>query len=122
MKALVVVAVVGLLVACEPDVDRGGSPVTSETFAPPHPEGWDVSDARVWTRDDLAYWIVSYDGSWTGSGEPEREKCVFRVKNSEGVVVRQTGEILEEGDDIEAETIYPDEIPGRPTSVTVDCG
>ncbi len=76
---------------------------------------------RVWTRDDLAYWVVSYDARWVGDGPVAPEKCVFQVRNQEGLVVRQTGEQIREGDDVEVETIYPDEVPGQPRSVTVDC-
>jgi hypothetical protein len=122
-----VIAVMSLLVACStPSAGPpSGSPAqtrTSEgTPAVSLTPGWNVSDGKVTTRDDLAYWIVSYDAAWTGEGDPPEEKCVFKVRNQEGVVVRQTGEVLEEGNDVEAETIYPDEVPGRPQTVSIDC-
>ena len=80
-----------------------------------------MSDAKVTTRDDLAFWIVSYDAQWAGEGSPEEQRCVFKTRNQEGIVVRQTGEILVEGDDVEADTIYPDEVPGQPRTVSVEC-
>ena len=113
---------VSAMSACGDDGEPGGEPFTQVSLGDPrHPDQWEVTDAKVTTRDDIAYWIVSYDARWVGDGEPEDEKCIFQVKNQEGVVVRQTGEVIEAGDDIEAEIIYPDEVPGQPKTVSVDC-
>ena len=124
MRLLAAIVAVAFVAGCSPEAgksDTRDTPVTTSTSAAPQAEGWEVSDERVWTRDDLAFWIVSYDARWLESGPPQPQKCVFKVKNQEGTVVRQTGETLEEGDDVEAETIYPDEVPGQPTTVSVDC-
>ena len=129
-------AVIGmaLVVACsgpssEPSSDRSSPPPPIETSSPAthapteaaSTPGWNVSDAKVTTREQLAYWIVSYDAEWTGEGPPGEERCVFKVRNQEDIVVWQTGETLMEGDDVEAEIIYPDEVPGQPRTVTIDC-
>jgi len=111
-----------LLVACEPDVNQDESPITTASLGGPrHANEWEVTDAKVWTRDDFAYWIVSYDARWIGTGRPERETCLFQTKDEQGVVIRQTEEAIEEGDDLQADAIYPDEVPGQPESVSVDC-
>ena len=116
-----VFSVIVAMVACEPEVVPGApNGTTAETFSVPESD-WEIADVRVWTRDDLAYWVVSYDARWLGEGPQERQKCVFRTKNQEGVVVRQSGEAIEEGDDVVAETIYADEVPGQPTSVSIEC-
>ena len=121
MRYLAVLVSFVFLMGCGSEADKSEAPATTSTSASPGPEEWEVSDERVWTRDDLAYWIVSYDARWRGVGPPQAQKCVFKVRNQEGIVVRQSGETLEEGDDVEAETIYPDEVPGQPTTVSVDC-
>ncbi len=121
MRWLAAALAVLALIACEPEVAPDGAVVTQETLGPPHPEQWEVTDAKVITRDDLAYWIVSYDARWVGDGRAEREKCVFQTKDGQGIVIRQTGEIIEHGDDVEADRIYPDEVPGQPETVSVDC-
>ena len=118
-----------ILVACSTPDDETPAARPSETRAPgatatPSASltpGWNVSDAKVTTRDDLAYWIVSYDAEWSGTGPPEEQKCVFKVRNQEGIVVVQTGEMLAEGDDVEAETIYPGDVPGQPQTVSIEC-
>lgn len=126
-RSMAVMAV--LLVACSAPSDEPPSARPTQTRAPeatdtPSPSltpGWNVSDGKVTTRDDLAYWIVSYDAEWSGTGPPEEQKCVFKVRNQEGIVVVQTGEILAEGDDVEAETIYPGDVPGQPQTVAIEC-
>lgn len=121
MRWAVGVLVLLTLAACQPEADPGTA--SGQTVTPTPAPGWlwAISDLRVSTRDDLAYWVVTYDATWNGEGEPPEERCVFKVRNQEDIVVRQTGEVLEEGDDVEAETIYPDEVPGQPTTVSVDC-
>ena len=97
---------------------------TSPTSTPAD-DAYAISDARVTKvegTEGFIQWVVTFDASWEGSGDPEESLCTWRTYDSSGTEnFRAAAPIEGPGDDIVIGEVYPDEIAGVPVEAKVTC-
>ena len=98
---------------------------TASTASTPADDAYAISDARVTKvegTEGFIQWVVTFDASWEGSGDPEESLCTWRTYDSSGTEnFRAAAPIQGPGDDIVIGEVYPDEIAGVPVEAKVTC-
>ena len=132
----VVVAASTILSGCGGDDNNGPRPLASSASADQTPpsssaastpagDGYEISDARVTKvegTEGFIHWVVTFDASWDGSGDPDEALCTWRTYDSSGTEnFRAARPIDGPGDDIVIGDVYPDEIAGVPVEAKVTC-
>lgn len=135
MRTWIAVFACTLFVACseaevEPERLVRPSPRTGVTPTPSESSGrvqeYALSDVRLQKiRDPVpgVFWLVTFDARWQGSGPPQAVRCLWKMKNADGLTIVQGAFDLEaqEVDDRRAGEAYPDEIPGQPVVAEMTC-
>ena len=72
--------------------------------------------------EGFIHWVVTFDASWEGSGDPDEALCTWRTYDSSGTENFRAARPIEgPGDDIVIGDVYPDEIAGVPVEAKVTC-
>lgn len=129
MRRIAAVALVIALppVGCSEDPRPSARPSSSPSSptAQARPGNYVISDEKVVKEklvDGAIRWAITLDAEWTGTEEPDESRCVFITYRSDGERNYQAASLLAgPGDDVRLGELYPDEVAGVPTSVTITC-
>lgn len=131
MRGVLSLALSLALVACsssdpEPNRLRIEGSLTTPSATSSSDDSYEISDVTLHKISDPVpgvFWVVTYDARWMGASEPQPARCIWRMKNAEGMTIVQGGFELEgaELDDRKAGDAYPDEIAGQPATADVTC-